>query len=72
MYDDFQSVDGELVPSKIEISFSNEKIRRKLTIEYTRSEIPANLTFPFKIPTDYKKILQIQDHYFLTTLLSRV
>ena len=57
MYDDFQSVDGELVPSKIEISFSNEKIRRKLTIEYTRSEIPANLTFPFKIPADYKKII---------------
>ena len=38
------------------ISFSDELISREITIEYTRTEIPDNLTFPFNIPEGYKKI----------------
>tara|TARA_Y100000992_G_scaffold179983_1_gene121525 strand:+ start:785 stop:1564 length:780 start_codon:yes stop_codon:yes gene_type:complete len=56
LYDDFQSIDGELAPSKMTISFSDELISREITIEYTRTEIPDNLTFPFNIPEGYKKI----------------
>lgn len=56
IYDDFQSIEEKLVPSKMIISFSDDLIRRKIIIEYTRPEIPGNLTFPFKIPQGYKKI----------------
>jgi hypothetical protein len=56
IYDDFQSVEDNLVPSKMTISFSDDIIRRKIIIEYTRPEVPGNLTFPFKIPQGYKKI----------------
>ncbi len=56
IYDDFQSIEGKLVPSKMIISTSDDIIRKKIIIEYTRPEIPGNLTFPFKIPQGYKKI----------------
>ena len=56
IYDDFQSIEDNLVPSKMTISFSDDIIRRKIIIEYTRPEVPGNLTFPFKIPQGYKKI----------------
>lgn len=55
-YDDFQKVDGNLIPSKISLLLMNNNNNIQITLEYTRVEIPVNLTFPFKTPEGYSPI----------------
>lgn len=56
-YNEFQKVEGEMVPSKITLNLTNNDNNIKLEIEYTRVEIPNNLTFPFSIPPGYSSII---------------
>tara|TARA_B100001094_G_scaffold103858_1_gene100179 strand:- start:12789 stop:13565 length:777 start_codon:yes stop_codon:yes gene_type:complete len=56
-YNEFQKVEGEMVPSKITLNLTNNDDNIKLEIEYTRVEIPNNLTFPFSIPPGYSSII---------------
>jgi len=55
-YEDFQKVDGKVIPSKISLNFINGKNNLDIILEYTRAEIPSNLTFPFTIPSGYSPI----------------
>jgi hypothetical protein len=49
-------IEGENLPQRIEVSlFDGEKLQR-LELEYTRTDLPSSLTFPFEIPEGYKKI----------------
>jgi len=55
-YDDFQKVDGKLVPSKISLNLINNESNIEIILDYTRAEIPTNLTFPFTFPSGYLPI----------------
>jgi len=55
-YDDFQKIEGKMVPSKITIFLNHNGKNIEITLEYSRAEIPNNLTFPFKIPSEYSPI----------------
>ena len=55
-YDDFQKVDGKLVPSKISLNLIGKNDIIKIILEFTRAEIPNNLTFPFSTPSGYSPI----------------
>ena len=55
-YDDFQKVDGKDIPSKISLILMNSNSNIEIEVDYTRAEIPENLTFPFKIPKGYSSI----------------
>ncbi|MBN09374.1 MAG: hypothetical protein CMC79_03255 [Flavobacteriaceae bacterium] len=55
-YNDFQKVEGKFLPSNTMIIYSDGIIQTKISLEYTRSEIPDNLTFPFNIPEGYSRI----------------
>lgn len=55
-YTQYQQVEGKLVPKKIEISTFDGTNFLQLSIDYLRVDFPKNLTFPFSIPSGYKKI----------------
>ena len=55
-YDNFQKVDGEVIPSKISLNLISNQNNLGIVLEYTRVEIPSNLTFPFAIPSGYSPI----------------
>ena len=55
-YEEFQKVDGKPVPSKISLNLVNNKNNIKIILEYTRTEVPSNLTFPFVLPIGYSPI----------------
>ena len=55
-YDDFQKLEGKVFPNKISILLKYKEKNLKISLEFTRAEVPNNLTFPFKIPSGYSSI----------------
>ena len=55
-YTQNQQVDGKTVPKKIEISTFDGSNFLQITLDFLRVDFPKNLTAPFSIPGNYKKI----------------
>ena len=55
-YINYQRLEGEFLPREIEISLFDGLDLKRITLEYTRVDFPAQLSLPFKIPEGYKPI----------------
>jgi hypothetical protein len=55
-YTNHQRIQGEYIPQQIEITLSDGGNLQQLTLEFTRTELPSTLSFPFEIPQGYKQI----------------
>ena len=49
-------INGETLPQNIEISLFDGKNLQRLDLEFTRTDFPNALNFPFEIPEGYSKI----------------
>ena len=49
-------INGETLPQNIEISLFDGKNFQRLDLEFTRTDFPNALNFPFEIPEGYSKI----------------
>ena len=47
---------GEYLPQGIEIGLVDGENIRKVSLEFTRTDLPNTLYFPFEIPEGYKQI----------------
>ena len=52
-----QQVDGKTVPKKIQISTFDGSNFLQISLDFLRVDFPKNLTTPFSIPENYKKIV---------------
>lgn len=55
-YPNYQIIDGEQIPKKINITAIDSKKITNINIEYRSVEFNKKLTFPFSIPSGYKEI----------------
>jgi hypothetical protein len=55
-YTQNQQVDGKTVPKKIDISTFDGTNFLQISLDFLRVDFPKNLTTPFVIPDNYKKI----------------
>ena len=55
-YTNHQRIQGENIPQKIEITLVDGQETQKVTLEFTRTDIPSAIYFPFEIPEGYKQI----------------
>jgi len=55
-YPNYQIIDGEQIPKKINITAIDSKKITNINIEYRSVEFYKKLTFPFSIPSGYKEI----------------
>lgn len=55
-YPNYNEIEGEQFPKKIDIKVIEKAKLTSINIEYKSVEFNNNLTFPFEIPTGYKKI----------------
>lgn len=56
-YSEYQKYKGEEFPNKIKIAAVESKQRTLIDLEYRSVEINQKLSFPFRIPSGYKKIV---------------
>ena len=49
-------IEGEILPQLIEITLFNGQISKRLELEFTRTDFPEKLNFPFQIPVEYNEI----------------
>ena len=55
-YINHQRIQGEFIPQEIEISLSDGKELQKINLEFTRTDLPGSISFPFEIPQGYKQL----------------
>jgi len=55
-YTNYQRIQGEYFPQQIEVILVDGAQRYQLDLEYTRTDLPSALSFPFQIPEGYKQI----------------
>jgi len=55
-YINHQRIQGEFIPQEIEISLSDGKELLKINLEFTRTDLPGTISFPFEIPQGYKQL----------------
>ena len=55
-YKNHQRMQGEYLPQEIEIALVDGENIRKVSLEFTRTDLPNTLYFPFEIPEGYKQI----------------
>lgn len=55
-YINHQRIQGEFIPQEIEISLSDGKELQKINLEFTRTDLPGTISFPFEIPQGYKQL----------------
>lgn len=56
-YENYQKVDNQVVPNKINIRATTDDMDNKVTLEYRNMELNRKLNFPYKIPKGYKEIV---------------
>jgi len=49
-------IEGEILPQLIEITLFDGQILKRLELEFTRTDFPEKLNFPFQIPAEYNEI----------------
>jgi len=55
-YKNHQRMQGEYLPQEIEIALVDGENIQKVSLEFTRTDLPNTLYFPFEIPEGYKQI----------------
>lgn len=55
-YKQHQRVEGESIPTIIELSYFDGKALSRVELEFTRVDFPESLTVPFEIPSGYSPI----------------
>lgn len=55
-YINHQRIQGEFIPQEIEISLSDGKELQKINLEFTRTDLPGTISFPFEIPEGYMQL----------------
>jgi hypothetical protein len=55
-YTNHQRIQGDYFPQQIEVIIVDGAQRYQLDLEYTRTDLPSALSFPFEIPEGYKPI----------------
>ena len=55
-YPTYKEIEGEKFPQNIDIKAINSKNSTTINLEYKSVEFNKELTFPFEIPSGYKKI----------------
>ena len=55
-YINHQRIQGEFIPQEIEISLSDGKELQNINLEFTRTDLPGTISFPFEIPQGYKQL----------------
>jgi hypothetical protein len=55
-YTNHQRIEGEYIPQQIEIIVVEGSNIQKVSLEFTRTELPETLSFPFEIPQGFKEI----------------
>lgn len=55
-YTNHQRIQGDYFPQQIEVILVDGEQRYQLDLEYTRTDLPSALSFPFEIPEGYKPI----------------
>jgi len=55
-YPTYKEIEGEQFPQNIDIMAINSKNSTTINLEYKSVEFNKELTFPFEIPSGYKKI----------------
>ena len=55
-YINHQRIQGEFIPKEIEISLSDGKELQKINLEFTRTDLPGTISFPFEIPEGYMQL----------------
>lgn len=59
-YSEFNMIDKELIPSKLDFSVETADKRIKILISYSKMQTGEELTFPFRIPESYTEIKDLQ------------
>ena len=55
-YNNHQRIQGEHIPQQIELTLVDGSKTQKVLLEFTRTDLPEGLYFPFEIPKGYKQI----------------
>lgn len=55
-YPDYQIIEGEIIPKKLNIKVIDEETITNISIDYRSVEFNKKLSFPFTIPSGYKEI----------------
>ncbi|WP_166461133.1 DUF4292 domain-containing protein [Flavicella sediminum] len=55
-YEDFQNINGTSIPGAISIQAKNDKNNASIHLDYKSIELNKKLSFPYKIPSGYKRI----------------
>ncbi len=56
-YDDYIDIDGQLFPSSIHININSQKTIH-IQVDFSRTELNKDLSFPFSIPSKYDKMIE--------------
>lgn len=49
-------IEGETLPQNVEITLLENEQTRQVVLEFSRTDFPLSLTFPFEIPEGYKRL----------------
>ena len=56
MYDDYQTIEGSLYPTQINVMASEKDSKTTINLTYRKIEPNVSINFPFTIPDGYSEI----------------
>ncbi len=59
-YEGFEDVGGKMIPSILDFKIETSEKKVRIKIVFTKMQIDQDLTFPFKIPENYKELKDLQ------------
>ena len=59
-YDEFENVDGKLIPTKLEFVVETDDQKIRININYSKIQINQEQTYPFRIPESYTELKDLQ------------
>ncbi|TRZ46455.1 DUF4292 domain-containing protein [Robertkochia solimangrovi] len=55
-YENYQNVNGRIIPNKIRIIAEDGSVQNRIDIEYNNIEFDQQLSFPYKIPNGFRQL----------------
>lgn len=59
-YDNFETVDGKLIPSELDFKIETNEKKVRIRISYSKIQLDQEQTYPFRIPESYTEIKDLQ------------
>ena len=59
-YDEFEDIDGKLIPSDLDFKVETDKNKIRINIRYSKIQLDKEQTYPFRIPESYSEIKDLQ------------